>query len=122
MKILGGSSCELNYAFNIKLAASSVMEKEEATENNISDGSRCNWKCHQRWKQKQLKMTSVMEEEETENVMEEEEATEHDICYGSRSNQKWHQWWTKKQLKMRSVMEEQVCSSAFINVNFRILG
>ena len=42
MKILGGSSCELNYAFNIKLAASSVMEEEEATENDISDGGASN--------------------------------------------------------------------------------
>ena len=42
MKRLGDSNCKLNYVFNIKLAASSVMEKEEATENNISDGSRCN--------------------------------------------------------------------------------
>ena len=42
MKILGGSNCELNSVFNIKLPASSVMEEEDATENDISDGSRCN--------------------------------------------------------------------------------
>ena len=114
----------------VQLKMSSGM-KAEATGNDIRYGGRSNWKCdgrrrsnwtwHLWWKQKQPKMTPVMNKDATEN----------EISDGRRSNWKWYQWWTKKQLKrtsvteaevtaMTSVMEERVCSSsssAFINVN-----